>query len=320
MIIQLQERKAFVLESQAGYAPIRATRNSIGVSWTFDGLYAFVYMSVETLTVETPEHVELQLRSPRSETVFSPTAIDHFLQLPLHSARFCDQEYYHYGVRDLGHKAADIIEEEDSGFSRPQRSSPSSSTSATSRFSRSGGMGRRRANDGSACASIQEDGRPVGFFATLTRNLIRGADFVPMILFLPFYSIGIVSVFTSPQSERLGDYAAGTVVIKERAFESPSFDEVFEHEVVDTALRREASPVDFRGDVRLVDAAEIGVIETFMRRRHDLPPGPRQWLAERLATPVLERIRPYYNPDGFSYEGFLEELLARHRASARDRG
>jgi uncharacterized RDD family membrane protein YckC len=276
-------------------------------------------MSDETLTIETPEHVELQFALASIGNRFLACAIDHFLQLLFIVLVFAVGNTIGYGVRDLGHKAADIIEE--------GRLWILAATTLIAFLIYFGYFtlfevwwnGQTPGKRWLRLRVIREDGRPVGFFATLTRNLIRGADMMPMILFLPFYSIGIVSVFASPQSRRLGDYAAGTVVIKERAFESPSFDEVFEHEVVDTALRREASPVDFRGDVRLVDAAEIGVIETFMRRRHDLPAGPRQWLAERLATPVLERIRPYYNPDGFSYEGFLEELLARHRASAKYR-
>src|SRR5262249_27665779 len=71
---------------------------------------------------------------------------------------------------------------------------------------------------------IQEDGRPINFFAALTRNLIRFAD----MFILPFYSVGIVSVFASERAKRLGDYVANTVVVKERAAEAPKFDEVFE--------------------------------------------------------------------------------------------
>jgi hypothetical protein len=40
------------------------------------------------------------------------------------------------------------------------------------------------------------------------------------------------------------------------------------------------------------------------------------WLAWRIAMPLLEKIRPFYDPATFSYEGFLEELLARYRAQA----
>src|SRR5262245_42713587 len=51
---------------------------------------------------------------------------------------------------------------------------------------------------------IQEDGRPISFFTSLTRNLIRIADMYSPPAF-PFYSIGIVSVFASARAKRLGD-------------------------------------------------------------------------------------------------------------------
>jgi uncharacterized RDD family membrane protein YckC len=160
---------------------------------------------------------------------------------------------------------------------------------------------------------IQEDGRPITFFAALTRNLIRGADTMPF----PFYSIGLVSVFSSARAKRLGDYVANTVVIKERTAEAPSFDDIFESEVIDTAMRRVAPAVDFSGDVRVVTSSEILAVETFLRRRYDIPEHPRKWLAWRISVPLLEKIRPFYDPTDFNHEGFLEELLARYRVQAK---
>jgi uncharacterized RDD family membrane protein YckC len=162
---------------------------------------------------------------------------------------------------------------------------------------------------------IQEDGRPINFFGALTRNLIRFADMVVP----PFYSVGIVSVFASGRAKRLGDYVANTVVVKERVAEAPKFDEVFESEVIDTAMRRVAPPVGFQGDVRAVTSSEILAVESFLRRRYDIPEHPRIWLAWRIAMPLLEKIRPYYDPATFNYEGFLEELLWRYRAQMRFR-
>ena len=134
--------------------------------------------------------------------------------------------------------------------------------------------------------------------------------------FQPFYSVGIISVFASERAKRLGDYVANTVVVKERAAEAPKFDEVFESEVIDTAMRRVAPQVEFQGDVRVVTPSEILVVESFLRRRHDIPEHPRMWLAWRIAIPLLEKIRPHYDPASFNYEGFLEELLARYLAQS----
>ena len=55
---------------------------------------------------------------------------------------------------------------------------------------------------------VNDDGTPVGFSTSLLRNLLMAADFLPM-----FYAAGIVSSLSHPQFKRLGDMAAGTVVI-----------------------------------------------------------------------------------------------------------
>jgi hypothetical protein len=65
--------------------------------------------------------------------------------------------------------------------------------------------------------------------------------------------------------------------------------------------------------VRALTPAEIEVVETFLRRRFTLPDHPRQWMAWRVAYPLLEKMRPQFDPAQFNYEGFLEELLARYR-------
>ncbi|MBK6427045.1 MAG: RDD family protein [Blastocatellia bacterium] len=69
---------------------------------------------------------------------------------------------------------------------------------------------------------IREDGRPIRFYESLVRNLIRTAlDSMPMVI-VPLYSIGIVSVFLSGRSKRIGDYVAGTVVIRESETKAPT--------------------------------------------------------------------------------------------------
>jgi len=162
---------------------------------------------------------------------------------------------------------------------------------------------------------IQQDGRPITFFSAMTRNLIRLADMVVP----PFYSVGLLTIFASRHSKRLGDYVAGTVVIKEWESFAPGFDEIFTDELRDPARRRETDGLDFVGDVGLITSAEILAVEAYLRRRYQLPLAPRQWLAWRVATPLLEKMRPRFDPTVFTYERFLEELLARYHETNRFR-
>jgi len=160
---------------------------------------------------------------------------------------------------------------------------------------------------------IREDGRPVTLWEAAARNLLRTFDMMPF----PFYSIGLVSVFLSSRDQRTGDFVAGTVVVREREAQAPTFDEVFAAPTSDVALRRAFRPVVFTGDTSALGEREIEVVETFLRRRWELADAVRQWMAWRVATPILYKLKPDFDRDTFTYEGFLEELLHRYRAEHR---
>jgi len=160
---------------------------------------------------------------------------------------------------------------------------------------------------------IREDGRPVTFWEATVRNLLRSFDMMP----LPFYSIGLISVFVSGSDQRVGDMVAGTVVVREREAEAPAFANVFASPVSDPALRRSFKPVDFIAELGSLKESEIEVVENFLRRRWDLADMARQWMAWRVSMPLLYKLRPSYDLTTFTYEGFLEELLHRYRAVHR---
>jgi uncharacterized RDD family membrane protein YckC len=160
---------------------------------------------------------------------------------------------------------------------------------------------------------IREDGRPITFWEAAVRNLLRLFDMMPGI----FYSIGLISVFISQRDQRVGDLFAGTVVVREREAEAPTFAQVFSSPVSDEALRRSFKPAKFNADLSSLTNIEIEVVETFLRRRWDLPDMPRQWMAWRITMPLLYKLRPTYELESFTYEGFLEELLHRYRAQHR---
>ncbi len=64
-----------------------------------------------------------------------------------------------------------------------------------------------------ACGArvVRTDGLPIGFMESLIRNLVRLVDFLPS-----FYGVGVIVMFVGTKPRRLGDYAAGTIVVKER--------------------------------------------------------------------------------------------------------
>jgi uncharacterized RDD family membrane protein YckC len=55
---------------------------------------------------------------------------------------------------------------------------------------------------------LHDDGTPVGWPAALVRNLLRAVDFLPIA-----YGFGLIAMLLGRDFKRLGDIAAGTVVI-----------------------------------------------------------------------------------------------------------
>lgn len=109
---------------------------------------------------------------------------------------------------------------------------------------------------------VHEDGTPVGWNGSLIRNLLRAADFLPLL-----YCAGIVSMALERDFKRLGDIAAGTVV-------------VYNHEAARPAQARapgsRPAPVALSGE-------EQRALLGFAERRHKLSAQRQRELADILA-------------------------------------
>ncbi|MEZ4664081.1 MAG: RDD family protein [Caldilineaceae bacterium] len=58
---------------------------------------------------------------------------------------------------------------------------------------------------------VRMDGNPMRFWDNIIRNLVRFIDFMPSA-----YGVGLITMFCNRHARRLGDFAAGTIVIKEQ--------------------------------------------------------------------------------------------------------
>lgn len=163
---------------------------------------------------------------------------------------------------------------------------------------------------------IRDDGRPLTLWEAIARNLLRIADAAPGFI-VPIYSVGLIVIFLSGRDQRFGDIFAGTVVIRERADEAPTFADTFSTAVRDLAFTRVQPKSDLRADIGRLTDREIEVVESFLRRRWDLTERQRMWMAWRIALPIMYKLKPAYDMKDFTYEGFLEEIL--HRFHNRQR-
>ena len=59
---------------------------------------------------------------------------------------------------------------------------------------------------------VRSGGEPVGFLTSAIRNILRVVDFLPFA-----YVIGATSILATRKNQRLGDLAAGTLVVRDRA-------------------------------------------------------------------------------------------------------
>ncbi|MBV9271246.1 MAG: RDD family protein, partial [Candidatus Eremiobacteraeota bacterium] len=58
--------------------------------------------------------------------------------------------------------------------------------------------------------AMRDGGIPIDFTSALVRNLIRVGE-----ASLGFYALSAISTLLSPENKRLGDYAAGTIVVRD---------------------------------------------------------------------------------------------------------
>ncbi|MDB6048595.1 MAG: hypothetical protein JWR17_1341 [Pseudomonas sp.] len=112
---------------------------------------------------------------------------------------------------------------------------------------------------------IQDDGTPVGWTASLTRNLLRFVDMLPF-----GYCLGAVSCLQHPMFKRLGDLAAGTLVIYRDAPLTPPVFPDAQAQVAPFALRLD----------------EQRALLEFVERQASLSPERTQELAAILALPL----------------------------------
>lgn len=112
---------------------------------------------------------------------------------------------------------------------------------------------------------VREDGSPVGFFESAVRNLLRFIDFLPML-----YAAGVLSMLVTKQNRRLGDIAAGTLLVRQEKID------------LDRYTRAETTPAAV-GAVAL-SSRDTELILSFLERAPSLAPEARTKLASGLVA------------------------------------
>lgn len=136
---------------------------------------------------------------------------------------------------------------------------------------------------------IRDGGYPLDFGSAAIRNLIRVGEVA-----LGFYALSAVASIASPENKRLGDMAAGTLVVRDSPIASLS------------ALMDQSAQESHAAQL---SEKEHAIIDQFVARRNALAPAVRAQIAARIAAQVRPRLSPELQKLGD------DELLTKISAS-----
>jgi uncharacterized RDD family membrane protein YckC len=180
---------------------------------------------------------------------------------------------------------------------------------------------------------IKDSGRSITLFEALARNLIRVVDYMPGL-----YLVGVIAMLCNRSQKRLGDLAAGTIVVHERTQDQPLLthhSRGLTANIFSTAgasspftpapqsnFFAPAGSTHLGDDILPADAisrlkpADLHLIETFFNRALDLSIERRAELAQRVAATIAAHMGIALPPD-INPERLLETVAHRMRTHSR---
>ncbi len=152
---------------------------------------------------------------------------------------------------------------------------------------------------------IKEGGYPISFGDSAIRNLVRLVDFLPFC-----YGTGLLVMLINGNWQRLGDLAAGTLVVKT-------------NRKTKVELNQSISPINISSDEHLysdwiqpllVTDSEFDTIKEYLRRP-ELSPIRRLELARTIGRPIAEKME---GEGATNYDKFLVELYTLKTSDITD--
>ncbi len=157
---------------------------------------------------------------------------------------------------------------------------------------------------------IRVDGTPVAPTEVIIRNLVRMIDFMPFA-----YGIGVVTMFINSDSRRVGDLAAGTLVVHDRSVKG--LDDISPARPASLLIPGEQTYLPEGFPVERVSEPELHVIEEFLSRRATL--GNSATLARHILASILTRLSLPADFVNLSHaEAILAELYSARRSNTSD--
>ena len=176
---------------------------------------------------------------------------------------------------------------------------------------------------------IQQSGRPIGLFESMARNFIRYVDQIPF-----FYAVGVIAMFSTRQHQRLGDLAAGTLVVRDSQQETPLWGESGSGAFYSRPSCPRAIPLPEPNaaislpatSIAKLSPSDLEVLEGFFARRLDLSLATRAALAHRIADAIqaksgleiaspMSALRRFLKPQPANFVTFPDAVTGPGRLS-----
>ncbi len=145
---------------------------------------------------------------------------------------------------------------------------------------------------------MREGGYPITLAHSAIRNILRLVDALPA-----FYAVGSLALLSNSKRQRLGDLAAGTVVVRQVAEMEQA------ESLTVTEEDQSAEPIP---ESAKLPAAVYDITVEFLKRRHLMTQSARRRIARLLAELAIHATGAQL-PARRSYEGFLSALASGYR-------
>jgi uncharacterized RDD family membrane protein YckC len=132
---------------------------------------------------------------------------------------------------------------------------------------------------------LRENGYSIRPIDAVIRNLVRIVDWLPLV-----YGVGVLTMLLNQRSRRLGDFASGTIVVREASR---------------GASRIVISPRLAESPGAALSSSDASLVRDFLIRRGSMNVAARGDIARRLAEALAVRYSLRLHGD---YEQFLEQL------------
>ncbi len=159
---------------------------------------------------------------------------------------------------------------------------------------------------------IRADGLPASVTSLVIRNLVRIFDFFPV-----GYGVGMIVLFATKRTQRLGDLAARTLVIREK--QQVTLKTIQEDMSVHYLHITRVEPLPSFIQIDQLTEADRNRIIDYLKRRTDLR--DRETLSRMLARQTAEKMGDEARAQQFGYniitnERFLEQVVRTFEVQA----